>query len=69
MFEDCDECVAGITEIQDENYLDFMKKVTSKPSKYPNWCIVDGMLYINRYDKLLDPITNCEEGWNENASP
>ena len=69
MFEDGDECVAGITEIQDENYLDFMEKVTSKPSKYPHWCIVDGVLYINRYDKLLDRITNCEEGWNENASP
>ena len=60
MFEDGDECIAGFTEIQDKSYLELMEKVRAKPSKYPNWRIENGMLYIRRYDKLLDPITNCE---------
>ena len=63
MFQDGDECVASFTEIQDKSYLDLMERVRAKPSKYPNWCIENGMLYINRYDKLIDPVTDCEEGW------
>ena len=58
-----DECVASITEIQERSYLELLERVKAHPSKYPKWCIENGILYINRYDKLLDPITNCEEGW------
>ena len=39
-----------------------METNKAKPSKYPNWCIEIGMLYIHRYDKLLNPIIDCEEG-------
>ena len=43
-----EEPVGSFTEITDPKYLALLEKVEKKPSNYPNWQIVDGMLYVYR---------------------
>ena len=40
-----------------------LKNVATKPIKYQNWIIEDGLLYEFHTSALLDQILSREEGW------
>ncbi|CAB0038643.1 unnamed protein product [Trichogramma brassicae] len=56
-------CVAGVSDESDEEHRRLMEDVTQNPQRWQNWRVEGGNLYHYRYDPLLDPITDCEEGW------
>uniref|UniRef100_A0ABD2X0U4 RNA-directed DNA polymerase n=1 Tax=Trichogramma kaykai TaxID=54128 RepID=A0ABD2X0U4_9HYME len=49
--------------VEDEWYMKKLSEVKKSPSKFPNWCIEDGMLYKRSYNALLDPVSNAENSW------
>uniref|UniRef100_A0ABD2X2H1 Uncharacterized protein n=1 Tax=Trichogramma kaykai TaxID=54128 RepID=A0ABD2X2H1_9HYME len=55
-------CVAGVSEEIDEEHQRLVQDVTQNPQRWRNWRVEGGKLYHYRYDPLLDPITDCEEG-------
>ncbi|CAB0045367.1 unnamed protein product [Trichogramma brassicae] len=56
-------CVAGVSDESDEEHRRLVEDVTQNPQRWQNWRVEGGNLYHYRYDPLLDPITDCEEGW------
>ena len=55
--------MAGFTEIKDKWYLQKIEEVQSRPQKYKNWTVSDGMLYRYNTDNLLDPFYDKQEAW------
>ncbi|KAL7292657.1 hypothetical protein TKK_0013783 [Trichogramma kaykai] len=55
--------VAGVSEEIDEEHQRLVQDVTQNPQRWQNWRVEGGNLHDYRYDPLLDPITDCEEGW------
>ncbi|CAB0036585.1 unnamed protein product [Trichogramma brassicae] len=54
--------IAGVAEV-DEEHAKLIVDVEANPRRWKDWRVENGQLYRYRYDALLDPITNCEEGW------
>ena len=58
------ECeIASFSVNSDARYAKRIAEVRARPEKFPRWRVEDDMLYKYTSDRLLDPITNCEECW------
>ena len=55
--------VASFSITVDAWYAKRLAEVRGRPEKFPQWRVDDEMLYKYTSDRLLDPITNCEECW------
>ena len=61
--ETSEEEVAAFEEVQDSWYLKKLEDIQESPKKYQSWKIADGMIYKQRIDPLLGPITGIEDTW------
>ena len=55
--------VASFEEIADPWYIKRIEEIQERPLKYRSWKIEDGMIYKQRLDPMLGPITGEEDSW------
>ena len=58
-----EEEIAAFDGVEDPWYVRRMQEILENPSKYHSWKIADGMIYKQRIDPLLRPITGEEDAW------
>ena len=56
--------IAAFKEIKDKWYVERMEQVISRPKKFKDWRVMDGMLYKYTTDELLNPLYSREESWS-----
>ena len=58
-----EEEVAAFEEVQDPWYIKRVEEIRENPRKCQSWKIADEIIYKQRIDPLLGPITGVEDTW------
>ena len=62
--EDTEEVeIAAFEEVKDPWYLKRIEEIQISPVKYKSWRIDDGLIYRQRHDSILEPVTGEEDTW------
>ena len=55
--------IAAFEEVRDPWYLKRIEEIQTNPIKYKSWRIDDGLIYKQRHDPILGPVTGEEDTW------
>ena len=55
--------IAAFEEVKEHWYLKRVEEIQANPVKYKSWRIDDGLIYRQRHDPILGPVTGEEDTW------
>ena len=55
--------IAALEEVRDPWYLKRIEEIQTNPVKYKLWRIDDGLIYKQRHDPILGPLTGEDDTW------
>ena len=59
--------IASFKEVKDTRYNRRIEEVLKNSKKFPDWIVIDNMLYEFTKNDLLDPLYDREKGWRSNT--